>query len=61
MTAHGLISHDSIIGTRIQDFVKSTKGVPFRVYQPTLEEYVTMTPRKVTPVSQLGYMTAQIG
>lgn len=30
----------------------TSKGVKLRVHLPTLEEYVTLTPRIVTPVSE---------
>lgn len=50
---HGQISHDHIIGKQVRDLVTTSKGVKLRVHLPTLEEYVTLTPRIVTPVSEV--------
>lgn len=46
----GGLRHSDIIGKRSRDTVRSTKGHDVRAYLPTLAEYITMTPRKVTPV-----------
>jgi len=49
-THRGTIDHTSLIGKEIRDVVYTTKGVGYRVYQPTLAEHVTLSPRMVTPV-----------
>ncbi|PGH27328.1 hypothetical protein AJ80_01038 [Polytolypa hystricis UAMH7299] len=46
----GLLKHNDIIGKRSRDLVQAYKGPMYRVTYPTLEEYVTLTPRLVTPV-----------
>lgn len=46
----GDILHSEIIGRNSRDLVRSSRGADLRVYLPTLAEYVTMTPRIVTPV-----------
>ncbi|KAJ5206263.1 tRNA (adenine(58)-N(1))-methyltransferase catalytic subunit GCD14 [Penicillium cf. griseofulvum] len=49
-TPRGAVEHDSIIGKRVWDTVQSRKGLNLRVSLPTLEEYVALTPRLVTPI-----------
>jgi hypothetical protein len=49
-THRGILTHSSIIGKRCRDTVTTSKGVAFRLYEPSLAEYVTLTPRLVTPV-----------
>ncbi|KAH6620377.1 S-adenosyl-L-methionine-dependent methyltransferase [Boeremia exigua] len=52
-TAHthrGVIDHASIIGKETRQVVRSSKGFEFRVHEPTLAEYVRLTPRLVTPL-----------
>ncbi|KAF7116661.1 hypothetical protein CNMCM5793_005153 [Aspergillus hiratsukae] len=46
----GVLEHDSIIGQRVRDLVKAQKGPDYRLSLPTLDEYVSMTPRLVTPI-----------
>ncbi|MCJ1477514.1 hypothetical protein MMC13_006186 [Lambiella insularis] len=46
----GSIPHNSLIGKSARDIVASSTSREFRIHVPTLEEYVTMTPRLVTPV-----------
>ena len=62
----GVLQHDQIIGKTVRDMVQAYKGLcvclflvfdklifigpEYRLGQPTLDEYVTMTPRLVTPV-----------
>ncbi|KZF25020.1 S-adenosyl-L-methionine-dependent methyltransferase [Xylona heveae TC161] len=46
----GNIGHDEIIGKEIRDVVRTSRGKEYRIYQPTLAEYVTLTPRIVTPI-----------
>lgn len=50
ITRLGNIEHSSIIGKQPRDVVISSKGKPLRVHAPTLEEYIVLTPRLVTPV-----------
>lgn len=50
----GVISHANIIGTEARQIVRSSKGYEYRVYEPTLAEYVRLTPRLVTPVRPLS-------
>ncbi|KAF2501067.1 S-adenosyl-L-methionine-dependent methyltransferase [Lophium mytilinum] len=49
-TGRGEVPHSNIIGKRIRDIVLAKKGHEFRVYEPTLAEYVRLTPRVVTPI-----------
>ena len=51
----GGVKHSEIIGKKSRDTVKSTRGHDIRAYLPTLAEYVTLTPRKVTPVGLHSY------
>ena len=44
------MDHKSIIGKRARDLVETSRGGKIQVNLPTLEEYVTLTPRIVTPV-----------
>ncbi|PLB38769.1 tRNA (adenine-N(1)-)-methyltransferase [Aspergillus candidus] len=46
----GYLTHDSIIGHGVRERFRAHKGIDHRVTHPTLEEYVTLTPRKVTPI-----------
>ncbi|KAJ6099724.1 hypothetical protein N7467_001259 [Penicillium canescens] len=46
----GSVDHNSILNKRVWDTVQSSKGASIRVSLPTLEEYVTLTPRLVTPI-----------
>ncbi|MCJ1438572.1 hypothetical protein MMC27_007962 [Xylographa pallens] len=46
----GSIAHDSLIGKSARDIVASSTGKEFQLHVPTLEEYVTLMPRLVTPV-----------
>ncbi|KAJ5349844.1 hypothetical protein N7541_007571 [Penicillium brevicompactum] len=48
--ASGSVEHDSIIGKRSRDVVQMRKGPPLRISFPTLEEYVSLVPRLVTPI-----------
>lgn len=49
-THKGAISHAEIIGKEPRQVVQSSKGVAYRIHEPTLAEYVRLTPRLVTPV-----------
>jgi tRNA (adenine57-N1/adenine58-N1)-methyltransferase len=37
----------------VRDAVRSRKGNEYRIYEPTLAEYSSLSPRVVTPVSAL--------
>ncbi|KAF1940500.1 S-adenosyl-L-methionine-dependent methyltransferase [Clathrospora elynae] len=49
-THRGIIKHADIIGKEPRQIVNSNKGCPYRVHEPTLAEYVRLTPRLVTPL-----------
>ena len=51
-TRWGTFTHESLIGQATRDTVTSSTGKDFRIHIPTLEEYVLLTPRLVTPVSR---------
>lgn len=46
----GVVSHADVIGKEPRQMVTSSKGFSYRIYEPTLAEYVRLTPRLVTPV-----------
>lgn len=52
----GIIQHDDIIGKRVRDVVQAKKTrserapVDYRIHEVTLEEYVRLTKRLVTPI-----------
>lgn len=46
----GKIAHADVIGRSPRDTVTSSKNVWFRLVRPTLDDYVRLTPRLVTPV-----------
>ncbi|KAJ5172083.1 hypothetical protein N7492_004676 [Penicillium capsulatum] len=46
----GYLEHDRIIGSRVRDAIPAHKGPEMRLSLPTLEEYVALTPRLVTPI-----------
>ncbi|PQE03064.1 calcineurin-like phosphoesterase protein [Rutstroemia sp. NJR-2017a BVV2] len=41
---------DDVIGKTIRDTVTNPKKVSYRIYKPTLADYVILSPRKVTPI-----------
>jgi tRNA A58 N-methylase Trm61 len=49
-THRGVIDHADIIGKEARQTVRSSKGATYRIHEPTLAEYVRLTPRLVTPV-----------
>jgi tRNA (adenine57-N1/adenine58-N1)-methyltransferase len=49
-THRGVIKHADIIGKEPRQIVQSNKGAAYRIVEPTLAEYVRLTPRLVTPV-----------
>lgn len=53
-THRGIIKHADIIGREARQIVRSSKGFEYRVHEPTLAEYVRLTPRLVTPVRLLS-------
>lgn len=52
-THRGVIEHVNVIGREPRQIVRSSKGFEYRVHEPTLAEYVRLTPRLVTPVRLL--------
>ncbi|KAL2808373.1 S-adenosyl-L-methionine-dependent methyltransferase [Aspergillus granulosus] len=46
----GQLEHDKIIGRRVRSLVQARKGPEYRITHPSLEEYVALTPRLVTPI-----------
>ncbi|KAF2795701.1 S-adenosyl-L-methionine-dependent methyltransferase, partial [Melanomma pulvis-pyrius CBS 109.77] len=46
----GTIPHSHIIGKQPRQVVQSSKGTTYRIHEPTLAEYVRLTPRLVTPI-----------
>lgn len=49
-THRGSIKHVDIIGKQPRQIVQSSRGTSYRIHEPTLAEYVRLTPRLVTPV-----------
>ncbi|KNG47372.1 S-adenosyl-L-methionine-dependent methyltransferase [Stemphylium lycopersici] len=49
-THRGVIQHSDIIGRQPRQIIQSNKGASYRVIDPTLAEYVRLTPRLVTPI-----------
>ncbi|KAF2476217.1 S-adenosyl-L-methionine-dependent methyltransferase [Lindgomyces ingoldianus] len=49
-THRGYIEHADVIGKRRRQIVRSSKGTDYRIHEPTLAEYVRLTPRIVTPI-----------
>ncbi|KAF1838717.1 hypothetical protein BDW02DRAFT_636148 [Decorospora gaudefroyi] len=45
-----MIDHADIIGKSSRQLVLSAKGTAFRILEPSLAEYVKLTPRIVTPI-----------
>ncbi|KAF2132119.1 S-adenosyl-L-methionine-dependent methyltransferase [Dothidotthia symphoricarpi CBS 119687] len=46
----GIIEHADILGKKPRQLVQSSKGISYRIHEPTLAEYVRLTPRLVTPI-----------
>jgi len=57
VTHRGFIPHADIIGKEPRQIVRSSKGSSYRIHEPTLAEYVRLTPRLVTPVRFLPLNT----
>ncbi|KAL4971286.1 S-adenosyl-L-methionine-dependent methyltransferase [Aspergillus desertorum] len=49
-TPRGILDPDRIIGRGPREIVSTHKGTRFLVTLPTLEQYISMTPRHVTPI-----------
>ena len=49
-TRWGIVKHEQLLGKRSRELVQTHKGETLLVKLPTLEEYVVLTPRMVTPV-----------
>ena len=57
-THRGIIQHDEIIGKQTRQLVRTSRGL-YRIHEPTLADYVRLTPRLVTPVRlKTRYTTA---
>jgi tRNA (adenine57-N1/adenine58-N1)-methyltransferase len=52
-THRGNLAHADIIGKEPRQLVQSARGNAYRIHEPTLAEYVRLTPRLVTPVRLL--------
>ena len=59
-TRLGDIDHARIIGRRSRDVVVSSKGKELRMRRPTLEEYIVLTPRNVTPVRNHAWSSSAL-
>ena len=46
----GYIAHNDIIGKPPRAFVPTNVGQKYQITYPTLDQYISLTPRKVTPV-----------
>ncbi|KAL1612725.1 hypothetical protein SLS60_000954 [Paraconiothyrium brasiliense] len=49
-THRGNLAHADIIGKEPRQLVHSARGNAYRIHEPTLAEYVRLTPRLVTPI-----------
>jgi tRNA (adenine57-N1/adenine58-N1)-methyltransferase len=58
-THRGVIKHEEIIGKEPRQLVVSSKGSSSRIHEPTLAEYVRLTPRIVTPVRYTLFLQDQ--
>ncbi|KAK6536938.1 hypothetical protein TWF281_001145 [Arthrobotrys megalospora] len=50
VTHKGNFLHDHIIGSRVRDIVQTHMGVEYLVTFPTMEEYIVLSSRIVTPI-----------
>ncbi|KAB8236227.1 tRNA (adenine-N(1)-)-methyltransferase [Aspergillus alliaceus] len=46
----GYLQHDTVIGRRVRERFQAQKGPDYRLTLPSLDEYVSLTPRLVTPI-----------
>ena len=46
----GYISHNDIIGKPPRAFIATNVGQKYQITYPNLDQYIALTPRKVTPV-----------
>jgi tRNA (adenine57-N1/adenine58-N1)-methyltransferase len=60
-THRGTILHSDVIGKEPRQLVQSSKGASYRIHEPTLAEYVRLTPRLVTPVRLLRLKMLEFG
>jgi hypothetical protein len=49
-THRGVFLGSDILGKNVRDIVSTSNGSEFRIMEPTLADYVCLTPRQVTPV-----------
>ncbi|KAF2000233.1 S-adenosyl-L-methionine-dependent methyltransferase, partial [Amniculicola lignicola CBS 123094] len=49
-THRGNIAHADILGKHARQIVQTTKHTQYRIHEPTLADYVRLTPRIVTPI-----------
>lgn len=49
-TKFGSIEHKDVLGKQPRDIVISSRNIELRLQVPTLDEYVVLSPRQVTPV-----------
>lgn len=59
-THNGRIDHSDIIGKQQRQIVRSSKGNAYRIHEPTLADYVRLTPRLVTPVRCPGHKCTRV-
>lgn len=59
-THRGNIAHADVIGKELRQLVHSSRGNAYRIHEPTLAEYVRLTPRLVTPVRLLYHKSCCI-
>jgi tRNA A58 N-methylase Trm61 len=49
-THRGKLKHAEIIGKNVRQVVETARGHGYRIHEPTLAEYVRLSPRLVTPI-----------
>ena len=54
---HGKLPHSDIIGKHVRQIVQTNRGQQYRIHEPTLAEYVRLSPRLVTPVRPIAFLT----
>ena len=47
------IAVDDVLGKGVRDLVATNRGTEYRILQPSLAEYVDLSPRIVTPVGEI--------
>ncbi len=48
---NGYIAHNDILGQKPRALIPTNTGQKYRITSPGLDQYISLTPRKVTPVS----------